>query len=114
MVGLPLLLVALAIGAYVFVAQIRSTSSSPTSPQSIAQDESQATSAVAATNLQSARAAMQVWFAANNTYAGATVPPGSGVFLVRADTSGYCLQAGAGTTAMHEAGPGGQPVPGPC
>jgi hypothetical protein len=51
-VGLPLLLVALAIGAYVFVAQIRSTSSSPTSPQSIAQDESQATSAVAATNLQ--------------------------------------------------------------
>ncbi len=112
--GLPLLLVALAVGGYLFVVQTRGSSPSTLSPQSITQDESRATAAVAAANLQGAGASMQAWFAANNTYAGATLPPGSAVFLVRADTSGYCLQAGAGPTAIHELGPGGQPTPGPC
>ena len=41
--------------------------------------------AVAATNFRGADAAMQAFFAQNGTYAGGTLPPGSGVFLVRSD-----------------------------
>jgi hypothetical protein len=53
---------------------------------------------------------MQASYAANGTYAGATLPAGSGVFLVRADAYSYCLQAGN----EHENGPNGQPQSGPC
>lgn len=40
---------------------------------------------------------------------------GSGVALVRADASSYCLQTTADPTAvMHDAGPNGTVEPGPC
>ena len=59
---------------------------------------------------------MQVAYAANGTYAGAQLPPGSGVVLVRADAASYCLQTtGAASTMMHETGPNGTAAqPGPC
>ena len=53
---------------------------------------------------------MQAFFVQNGTYAGATLPPGTGVVLARSDATSYCLQAGS----EHEAGPGGQPQPGSC
>ena len=53
---------------------------------------------------------MQAFYTQSGTYAGATLPPGSGVVLVRADATSYCLQAGA----EHEDGPGGLPQPGGC
>ena len=109
--GLPLLLVSLAVGGYLFMAQ--SKSSGPTSAV-VTQAESQASAFTAGTNFQGADQVMEGWYAENGTYAGATLPPGSGVDLVRADATSYCLQTVAGSTVEHEVGPGGQPQPGSC
>jgi hypothetical protein len=109
--GLVAILAALAAGAYLFAVQSRKEG--PTA-NAVTQVESQAVSAAAGTNFQGAAQVLQAWYAANGTYAGATLPPGSGVVLARADQSGYCLQATAGGTLEHELGPGGSPQPGAC
>jgi len=109
--GLPLLLVALVIGGYLFVAQ--SKSNGPTAP-AVTQDIAQANSAVAGTNFQAAAASLQAWLAEHGTYAGATLDPSLTVQLVRADGTSYCLQSNVGTAVEHEIGPGGQPQPGSC
>ncbi len=106
-IGLPLLLVTLAIGGYLYAKDMKSNG--PTSPP-VQQAITQASSAVAATNFEQADAAMQGFYAQNSTYAGAVLPPGTGVVLVRADAVSYCLQAGS----EHESGPGGGPQPGSC
>jgi hypothetical protein len=111
MLGLPMLLVVLAVAVYLFAAQSRTAG--PTA-HAVTQAESQAEAAVAGTNFQGAHASLQAWYAENATYAGATLPPGSGVVLVRADASAYCLQTVAGGALEHELGPGGQPRPGSC
>ena len=107
LVGLPMLLIALAVGGYLYATNAKSNG--PTSPP-VQQAITQAQVNVAATNFQGADTAMQGFFAQNGTYAGAVLPPGTGVVLVRSDASSYCLQAGT----EHEAGPGGQAQPGPC
>jgi hypothetical protein len=109
--GLVAILSALAAGAYLFAVQSRKEG--PTA-NAVTQAESQAVSAAAGTNFQGAAQVLQAWYAANGTYAGATLPPGSGVVLARADQSGYCLQANVGDTLEHELGPGGSPQPGEC
>lgn len=109
--GFPLVLVALAVGAYVFVQH--SKSDGPSAP-AITQMETQAQAAVAGTNFAAAAEVLQGWFAQSGTYAGAALPPGSGVVLARADASGWCLQSSDGATNVHENGPGGQLLPGPC
>jgi hypothetical protein len=109
--GLPLLLVALLVGGYLFMAQNKS--SGPSSAV-VTQAESQAQSFAAGTNLQGADQVLQGWYAENGTYAGAPMAPGSGVTLARADATSYCIETGTGTAVMHETGPGGQPQSGPC
>ena len=109
--GLLLVLVAIAVGVYLYAAQTRDEGPGASAVTTV---ESQAESAVAATNFAGVTAALQAWFVQNGTYAGATLPPGSGVVLVRGDASGYCLQTAAGTAVAHEVGPGGRPQPGAC
>jgi len=109
--GLVALLSAFAVGAYLFAVQ--SQKEGPTS-SAVTQAEAQAASAAAGTNFQGAAQAMQAWYAANGTYAGAMLPPGAGVVLVRADAGGYCLQTPQGSVVEHELGPGGSPQPGAC
>jgi hypothetical protein len=109
--GLPLLLAALAVGGYLFLRQVQTDG--PTSPTGT-QMVTQADSTVAGANFASATPALQAWFTEHGTYVGATLPPGTGVALVRADGTGYCLQAGVGGTQEHELGPQGAPQPGPC
>jgi hypothetical protein len=111
-VGLPLMLVSLVIGGYLFTQQ--SKTSGPASTVA-AQAETQAQAFSAATNFQGVVQVLQASYAANGTYAGAELPAGSGVALVRADTTSYCLQTTTDPTAvMHEAGPNGTARPGPC
>ena len=112
LLGLPALVVVLAIGGYLYAKDAKSNGpSSPTVTQAIAQ----ANTAVAATNFHGADTALQAFFAQNGNYAGAMLPPGSGVVLVRSDASSYCLQATAADgSAQHENGPGGQVQPGAC
>jgi hypothetical protein len=105
------LLVALAIGGYLFTAQMRTAG--PTS-EAGRQATEQAAAQVAAANFQAAAPILQAHHAQNGTYAGAVVPPNLGVILGRADAASYCLQAGTGATAQHLIGPGGSPQPGAC
>ena len=107
LLGIPSLLVALVIGGYLMTKQMQS--GGPTSPP-VQQAVAQAQSAVAATNFEQADAAMQAFLTQNGTYAGAVLPPGTGVVLVRADATSFCLQAGT----EHEDGPGGAVLPGAC
>jgi hypothetical protein len=108
--GLMMLLVSLLIGGYLFIQQSKTTS-----PPATAQAETQAQATVAATNFQGMAPVLQGWYASNGTYAGATLPPGSGVALVHSDATSYCLETiGTATAAMHETGPSGTPRPGAC
>jgi len=107
----PLLLIALAVGGFLFVRQAQSVG--PES-RTVTQAETQAAAVAAATDFGAAQAALLSWFAAHGTYAGVTLPPAYEVLVVRADAGSYCLQAGAGAAAMHELGPGGQAQSGPC
>ena|SRR5581483_1512386 len=112
LLGLPALLIVLAVGGYLYANDAKSNG--PTSG-TVTAAIAGANTAVAATNFQGAGAAMQAFYAQNGTYTGAALPPGSGVVLVRADASSYCLQAAAADgTASHENGPGGAPLPGAC
>jgi hypothetical protein len=112
LLGLPALLIVLAVGGYLYAKDAKSNG--PGSP-TLTQATAQANVAVAATNFQGADTAMQAFFAQSGSYAGATLPPGSGVVLVRSDATTYCLQATAADgTASHEDGPGGTALPGAC
>ena len=106
-IGIPAILLTLFVGAYLSRQDMRSNG--PTS-QSGQQEIAQAQSAAAGVDFNQAVPALQAYFDENQTYAGATLPAGSGVVLVSADTSSYCLQSGN----EHEVGPGGQPQPGSC
>jgi hypothetical protein len=111
-IGLPLMLVSLVVGGYLFTQQAKT--SGPTSTVA-AQAETQAQAFTAATNFQGIVQVLQASYAANGTYAGAELPAGSGVALVRGDTTSYCLQTTTDPTAvMHETGPNGTVQPGPC
>jgi hypothetical protein len=111
-IGLLLLLVPVLIGGYLFIQQSKTSGSGA---PAITQAETQAQGVVAATNFQATASVLQAWFASNGTYAGAALPPGSGVTLVRADATSYCLETiGSATATMHETGPNGTPEPGAC
>ena len=105
--ALPLLVISLAVGGFLFVRNAQT--SGPTS--SVAQQaETQAHVDVASTNFDGVVPVLQAWYAENATYAGAILPPGAGVVLARADATSYCLQSGT----EHVDGPGGAAAPGPC
>jgi hypothetical protein len=107
MFSIPAVLVVALVSIYLYSQDAKSNGPTSASGQ---QAITQAQSEVAAANFGQADAAMQAFYTENGTYAGATLPPGTGVVLVRADAASYCLQAGA----EHEDGPGGQPQPGGC
>lgn len=105
--GIPAVLVVVLLGVYLALQDMQSNG--PTSASG-RQAITQAQSDVAATNLAQAAASMQAFYAENGTYVGATLPVGTGVVLVTAAPSSYCLQAGG----EHEVGPAGQLAPGAC
>jgi FKBP-type peptidyl-prolyl cis-trans isomerase 2 len=106
-IGVPALLVTVFIAAYLSMKDLQSNGpTSPAGQQAIAQ----ADSATAGLDFSQAVPGLQAYFDQNHTYAGATLPPGSQVTLVSADTTSYCLQSGN----EHEVGPGGTPQSGPC
>lgn len=104
--GIPALLVVVVVGLYLATQDAKSSAPTPADQQAI----SQAQSVGAGADFGQVVPVLQAYFDQNQTYAGATLPPGSGVALVRADTASYCLQSGN----EHEVGPGGTPQPGPC
>ena len=107
LVGIPVVLVAMLIGVYLSMQDMRSNGPTSTSGQ---QAITEAHSATAGLDFNQAVPALQAYFDQNQTYVGATLPPGSDVVLASANATSYCLQAGD----EHEVGPGGTPQPGPC
>ena len=106
-IGLPALLIAVFAGIYLSARDMQSNGPASSSGQ---QAITQAQSATAGVDFSQAVPALQLFYDQNGTYAGATLPPGTGAVLVLADATSYCLQSGA----EHEDGPNGQPQPGPC
>jgi hypothetical protein len=106
-VGLPALLIAVVVGVYLSAKSMQSSGPTSTSGQ---QAITQAQSETAGLNFSQALPALQAFYDQSGTYAGATLPPGTGVVLARADATSYCLQS----ATEHETGPGGTPQPGPC
>ena len=104
--GIPALLVSVFIGLYLTSQDAKSNSPSASDRQAIAQ----AQSVGAGADFGQVLPGLQAYFDQNQTYVGATLPPGSGVELVTAGTASYCLQSGD----EHEDGPDGAPQPGPC
>jgi hypothetical protein len=106
-IGLPAVLITLFLGAYLSMQNAKSNGPTSAAGQ---QEIAQAQSATAGLNFNQAVSGLQAYFDQNQTYVGATLPPGSGVVLVSATPTSYCLQDGN----EHELGPGGTPQPGPC
>lgn len=104
--GIPALLVVVFVGVYLSMQDAKSSAPTPGDQQAI----SQAQSVGAQADFGQVAPVLQAYFDQNQTYADATLPPGSGVVLARADATSYCLQDGN----EHELGPGGTPQPGPC
>ena len=102
--SLIVLLVALAVGGYLYASQAKTT----TPPAQ--QIETQAETTASAANFDAALPELQAWFVDHGTYGGLTLPPVDNVVVVRADAVSYCLQSGG----QHLAGPNGVPAPGPC
>ena len=105
------LLIALAVGGYLFMTQMRTTG--PTS-EAGARATEQAAAQAGAANFHAAAPVLQAHHAQTGTYAGAVVPPNLGVTLVRADATSYCLEAGTGAAVQHVVGPAGTPAAGAC
>lgn len=105
--GIPAVLITLFVGAYLSTQAMQKNG--PTSPAG-QQQIAQAQSAGAGVDFTQVVPALQAYFDQNQTYVGATLPPGSQVTLVTADATSYCLQSGN----EHEIGPGGTPQPGTC
>jgi hypothetical protein len=105
--SIPAILITLFLGAYLSAQEM--TSNGPTSPAG-QQQIAQAQSAGAGVDFNQVVPALQAYYDEHQTYVGATLQPGSGVVLARADATSYCLESGN----EHEVGPGGTPQPGTC
>jgi hypothetical protein len=107
-----LFLVSLAVVGALFAMQNKSQG--PTSAAA-KQDEAQALVAASAQTFAQVDQVLQADYAQDGTYVGAQLPVGSGVTLVQATATSYCLESNIGGTLVHENGPpGGSPAAGAC
>ena len=75
----------------------------------VARDVSAAIGTIDRAELTAGAANLEQWHQAHGTYVG-TAAGVTGVTVVRADSSTWCLQ----TANAHEVGPDGTPAAGPC
>ena len=101
------LVAALAIGGYLVTAHSGGHAKGSQAAQAVVQ----AGEVAGAESLRQATLTLAAHHVESGTYAGAVL---SGVTLVRADATTYCMQAGAGTTASHQTDTDTESVPGPC
>jgi hypothetical protein len=105
--GIPALLIAVFVGVYLSTQDMQSNGPTSAAGQRAI---TEAQSVTAGADFGQVLPGLQAYYDQNQTYVGATLPPGSGVTLAQADATSYCLQDGN----EHEVGPGGTPQPGPC
>lgn len=104
-------LIAVAVGGWLFA--IQSKNEGPTA-SAVTQAESQALVATASANFSQVVPVLQGQYAQTGSYVGTQLPPGSGVTLVSAASTSYCLETSLNGSVVHEDGPGGTPTAGPC
>lgn len=109
--GFAGLLVAIAIGAYLFAFQAKQQTLAASKPASAAEN---AAAVLDPARFQQAVTRLEAYRLQSGTYAGLRLPASSGVVLVRADSSSYCLQTKSGAKLRHQVGPGGALLPGAC
>lgn len=106
--GLISLLVSLAICGMLYSSQLTGTGSKPSSPQQnrAVQEANSAAASIAAMQAERELAAYQ---AERGTFVGATVTDISGVTVLHADVTTFCLQITSNGGLLYDAGPGGTP-----
>lgn len=109
--GLIFAVISLAVVGVLMMQQ--SKSRGPTSAAA-SQAESQAVATASLAAFQPVDQILQVDHAQTGTYVGAQLPLGSGVTVVGATSSSYCLQMNVSGALLHENGPGGTPAAGAC
>jgi hypothetical protein len=111
--GLISLLITVAVTGALFTMQ-RSSQSQKGAGVSASAVQSQALSTAIAAGFAPVEQFLQLAHAQSGTYAGAELPLGTGVTVVRPTSSSYCLQMPMQGVLVHENGPGGTAGPGPC
>jgi Tfp pilus assembly protein PilV len=106
--GLISLLVSLAICGLLYSSQLQGTGSKPSSPQQnrVVQE---ANSAAAGMTAMQAERELDAYQAEHGTFVGAAVTDISGVTVLHADPTTFCLQISSNGGLLYDAGPGGTP-----
>ena len=106
--GLISLLVSLAICGMLYSSQLKGTGSKPSSPQQnrVVQEANSAAAGMAAMQAEHELAAYQ---AEHGTFVGAAVTDISGVTVLHAEATAFCLQIASNGGLLYDAGPGGTP-----
>lgn len=111
--GLASLVVTLAISAMLFSSQVTGGGSKQASPNQNPAVQ-QANSVAAEANTMQAERELGAYQAEQGTFVGATVTDVSGVTLLHAEPTTFCLQIGSSGSVFYDAGPGGTLSPRRC
>jgi hypothetical protein len=111
--GLVSLVVSLVISGMLFSSQLKGGGSGPATPDGN-QLVHQAQTAAAAVTAGQADRELAAYQAENGTFVGATVTGISGVTVVSAGPTSYCLRLVTSEGVVYDAGPGGTPSSTPC
>jgi hypothetical protein len=111
--GLVSLLVSLAISGMLFTSQLKGGGSTPAAPNR-SQVVQQAQAAAAGVTAGQAERELAAYQAENGTFEGAALTGISGVTVLSAGATSYCLRLAADGGVLYDAGPGGTPSPNPC
>ena len=111
--GLVSLVVSLVISGMLFSSQLKGGGSGPATPDGN-QLVHQAQTAAAAVTASQADRELAAYQAENGTFVGATVTGISGVTVVSAAPTSYCLRLVTSEGVLYDAGPGGTPSSTPC
>jgi hypothetical protein len=111
--GLISLVVCLAISGILFSSQLNGGGSKPAGPKpsQIIQEANFAAASMAAMQAEHELAAYQ---AERGTFAGAAVTDISGVTVLHAEPTAFCLLISSNGTVLYDAGPGGTPTTTRC
>jgi len=111
--GLVSLVVSLVISLMLFSSQLTGGGSKPVTPKQnpIVQ---QASSVAAEATAMQAEHELAAYQAERGSFVGATVTDISGVTLLHAEPTAFCLQIASNAGVLYDAGPGGTPSPTRC
>jgi hypothetical protein len=111
--GLVSLVVSLAISGMLFSSQLDGGASKSSSPQP-SQIVQQANAVAASAAAMQAERELAAYQAQTGTFIGASVTDVSGVTLLHAEPTTFCLQIASTGGFLYDAGPGGTPSKQPC